>query len=287
MARKHTGLVIGTVVAGPVGEKVKFRTGVDTSGKRATRSVREDLKKIKQNSFSSLKEMSRLINANFGKEDLLIGLDYSPAGMAKLEREAATRIPGPSCETEHSDEAEKADRIRAAAEHQLSLCLRRVRRVLEKDGMELQYIAITSDMDGDTGELVRVHHHIVASAGCVEAFIAKWEKLGWGGVSWEHLYPHQIDRTPLADYLLRQVRRIPEANKYTSSRNLERPKMHYRAAASDAFLRAPKGCTALGDSVLTPELQYLKYLLPPEQIAAAEEKKRRRREKAKKGGGAP
>lgn len=33
--------------------------------------------------------------------------------------------------------------------------LQRLKRALGKEGVELRYIAVTSDMDGDTGEAVR------------------------------------------------------------------------------------------------------------------------------------
>lgn len=48
-------------------------------------------------------------------------------------------------------EEERLDTMRAAAEHELQLMIRRVKRELDKLGLPLRYVAVTSDMDGDTG----------------------------------------------------------------------------------------------------------------------------------------
>ena len=317
---------VGTVESGAVGEKTKFWVDGARPDHRSRRKEQSALKKAKQNEYSSLKELARLVNANFTAGDLLLGLDYSPEGMEKLLRRCGLdssaapqndmrgsaardgteeRIsPLASLGRNDRDEgaeggqvarvtvgdqaatgwggqiARAADALREAADRELVNCLRRVKRMLEKDGIELYYIAITSDMDGDTGEQVRVHHHLLVPMGTEQAFVEKWEKLGWGGVSWTPLWANQTDRTPIAEYLLRQVRRVPDANKYKSSRNLIRPKARVRAVPTGSLLRAPRGCTLLHINEYKPgQAQYMAYLLPEAEIAAAEEQKRRRREK--------
>lgn len=87
------------------------------------------------------------------------------------------------------------DAVREAAEHELRLVLRRVKREMAKAGVALRYVAITSDMDGDTGETVRVHHHLVVPAEAKEAFTEKWA--GMGGVDWSPM-SDQEDYTPIA-----------------------------------------------------------------------------------------
>ena len=62
------------------------------------------------------------------------------------------------------------DAMRAAADHELQLVIRRVKRELDKAGVSLRYVAVTSDMDGDTGETVRVHHHLVVDRAARDAF---------------------------------------------------------------------------------------------------------------------
>lgn len=277
MARGTGYWAVGTKIAGGVGEKTKVWIDGARAERRANRKERAALQKQKQNDHATLKELARLINANFTAGDLLLGLDYSEQAHRKLD--CAAGIPdGLDKDALAAARVEHMDAIRQAAEHQLALCIRRVSRLLKKDGMELYYISVTSDMDGDTGEHVRVHHHLIVPKGAERAFLAKWEKLGYGGVSWSPLWEDQIDRTPIAVYLLRQVRRIPDGNKYTSSRNLVRPREKRRAVATDALLRVPKGCSILHINEYQPgQAQYMKYLLPPEQVEAAEEAKRRRR----------
>jgi len=247
--------VIRTYKAGRVGEKTKFWV----PGKKPTRSGRREraeLRKQLQNEYSAQKTLARRLNANFHQGDLLLGLDYSPEGMARLEAWAVSQGLDP-----HSkEEAERIEAIRQAAEHALRLVLRRVKSAMSKQGLALRYVAITSDMDGDTGESVRVHHHLVVSKEAKDAFVSKWE--GWGGVDWSPL-SNQEDYTPVAEYFIRQVRRMPDAKKYIPSRNLIRPQPQDRIAMSDAELRAPKGAKLLFRNEFKPgRPQYIRYALP-------------------------
>lgn len=150
--------------------------------------------------------------------------------------------------------------MRAAAEHELQLMIRRVKRELDKLGLPLRYVAVTSDMDGDTGETVRVHHHLVVDQAVRDVFVEKWA--GLGGVDWKPLSP-QMDYTPLASYLIRQVRRVPDHKKYISSRNLLRVEPKDRIAMSEAEVRVPKGGVLLFREAYHPGLsQYIRYILP-------------------------
>lgn len=118
-----------------------------------------------ESSNSAEKALARLLNANFTEGDLLVGLDYSDDGLARLEAWALRQ--GLPMETEE----ERLDTMRAAAEHELQLMIRRVKRELDKLGLPLRYVAVTSDMDGDTGETVRVHHHLVVDQAVRDVFV--------------------------------------------------------------------------------------------------------------------
>lgn len=256
--------VIRTYEAGAVGEKTKFWVP-GTRPTKSSRRVRSELKKQEQNEWSAEKTVARLINENFREGDLLMGLDYAPAGMERLYR----RLEDLGHDPNKLDEGELADLIREAAERELRLCLRRVKRALGKDEVEIRYLAVTSDMDGDTGEAVRIHHHLVVTGGAkVKAtFLEKWKDLG--GVSWSTLSA-QEDYTPVAAYLMRQVRRVPDAKKYIPSRNLVRPQPKDRAAVSESELRAPKGCTLVHRNEFKPgRPQYIRYILPEEKRRGA------------------
>ena len=241
--------VVRTYEAGNVGEKTKFWIPGDRPS-RSHKKEKSGIKKQEQNEASAVKNLARLLNANFKQGDLLLGLDYSEEGMKRVVARAE------ESGADKSSEDEWTEALRQAAEHELRLVLRRVKREIGSFG----YIGVTSDMNGDTGEVVRVHHHLVVPAAVKDAFIAKWKELG--GVEWSFL-SDQEDYMPVAEYLMRQVRKVPDAKKYISSRNLIRPKPRDRIVISGAELRAPRGARLLHRNEYKPGLpQYIRYVLP-------------------------
>lgn len=254
--------VVRTYEAGAVGEKTKFFVQGSRPTGKIRKKDRDAARKQEQNEYSAQKSLARLINANFIAGDLLLGLDYSEEGMEKIL--AWGRKHGLAVDSE--DEAVKMDAIWEAASHELDNALRRVKRRLKKQGQDLKAVYATSDMDGATGEAVRVHHHLVVSAGTQDAFLEAWEKCGLGGVSWTTLWQDQDDRSPIAEYIIRQVRRIPDAKKYRSTRNLTRPQPKDRVALSDAELRVPAGGQLLFRQEFKPgRPQYIRYTMPPKR----------------------
>lgn len=261
---------IRTYEAGAIGEKTKFFVpGKRAENGKLSRRQRNAIRKQEQNEYSSQKALARILNANFGAGDLFLGLDYSDDGLKRvLDWGRKHGLP-----IDAEDETLRQDAVWEAAAHELDIALRRVRRKLQKDGMELKAVYITSDMDGDTGEIVRVHHHLVVNGGVQDAFLKAWEKYGLGGVSWSPLWDNQLDRTPLAEYLLKQVRRIPDAKKYRSTRNLVRPVPKTRVVYTDNELLVPKGGKLIfrqemkaggrvSASDLNRQAQYIRYILP-------------------------
>lgn len=242
--------VIRTYEAGAVGEKTKFWV----EGQRPPRSAKRlktEAKKALANEYSAVKHVARLINANFQKGDILLGLDYSDEGIRKL-------IAGIDGYAE-MEEAERLNALRNAAEREMKLCLRRVKYALDKEGGEVKYIAVTSDMDGDTGEVVRIHHHLVINRDALKAFEGKWTL---GNVAHSRL-SGQKDYTPVAEYLMAQVRKIPDAKKYTPSRNLIHPQPKDRIVKNGSQLRPPKGAVILHCAEWKPgRPQYMRYILP-------------------------
>lgn len=261
---------IRTYEAGLIGEKTKFFVpGKRAENGKLSRRQRNAIRKQEQNEYSALKALARLINANFVSGDLLLGLDYNDAGMERILKWGRAH----GLEVDSEDEAVRQDAVWEAAAHELDIALRRVKRHLEKEGKELIAIYTTSDMDGDTGELVRVHHHLLVKKEAREAFLKAWEKFGLGGVNWKSLWDNQIDRTPIAEYILKQVRRIPDAKKYRSTRNLIRPVPKTRVVYTDNELKVPRGGTLIfrqemkngptvGRGDLSRQSQYIRYILP-------------------------
>lgn len=232
--------VIRTYTAGAVGEKIKYWVPGEKPSK-SERRLKADIKQQERNEANAEKRMARLIHANYTSRDLLVTLSYSMEGLKKL------------------GEGLDADGLYHAAHHQLRLWLRRARAACAKAGVELRYIAITSDLDGKTGELVRAHHHVIVNEKAVELAEKKWSL---GTVHKENLYD-VVDQTALAAYLLRQARRLPDEKKYIPSRNLTVPQPKDRVAVSGAELAVPRGAQLLHRAGWTPGMpQYIRYILP-------------------------
>ncbi len=236
--------VIRTYKAGRVVEKTKYWV----AGEKPTRSKRKmksDIRKQQHNGICCVRELARLLNANFEKRDILLGLDYSDKGIEKVLEKVDK-----ACDEKELGEYR-------AAEHELKLFIRRVSRECKARGIEFKYIAVTSDLNGDTGETVRLHHHLVINAEALEVCREKWSL---GRIHSDKL-SGQADYTPIAEYMLKQVRHIRDARKYVSSRNLLRPEPTDRIAQSGAELRTPAGCVLLQRSEYRPELpQYIRYV---------------------------
>lgn len=267
--------VIRTYEAGAIGEKTKFFVPGKRPDGKMTRRQKNAIRKAEQNEYSAQKTLARIINANFKTGDLFLGLDYNEIGMKRILHWG--RKNGLPVDSEN--EQEKQDAIWESAAHELDIALRRVKRKLEKQGLELKAVYCTSDMDGDTGEIVRVHHHLVVTGDVKEAFVEAWEKYGLGGVSWTSLWSDQMDRTPIAEYIIRQVRRIPDVKKFRSTRNLVRPKARDRVVYTDNELQVPKGGKLIfrqgyetkqtySRTAQNRQSQYIRYILPEKKCEA-------------------
>lgn len=252
--------VIRTYEAGLIVEKTKyFVPGSRPTGK-IRKKDRDAARKQEQNEYSAQKEIARLLNANFETGDYFLTLDYSEKGMEKILKWG--RKKGIAVDDE--DEAVRMDAIRECADHEISLAMRRAKDKAKVLGVEPpKAVYMTSDMDGETGEAVRVHHHLVVNREALPLIVAAWEeqKQSMGKVDWRTLWDNQEDRTPVAEYMIRQVRRIPDAKKYHCTRNLERPLPKDRIAISDAELKVPKGARLLYRGEFRPgRPQYIRYI---------------------------
>lgn len=243
-----------TIKAGAVEEKSKHFVAADPDSGKARGKT--SAKKQKYNDENAARRLARLLNLNFKPGDTLLGLDYDDEHLAKVE-ERARKMQREAGDTDLT----WADFIRKAAEHELRLCLDRVRRECKKQNMELKYVAVTSDMDGETGELVRIHHHLVIDRDCLEIFRKKWGKGRCVGKPIQQ----QKDLTAIAEYMVRQVRRVPNDKIYMPSRNLKQPTVFRRQVSGPAELRVPKGCELLYRAEYEPGwsgVQYIRYFRP-------------------------
>ena len=234
--------VIRTYKAGRVGEKIKYYV----PGERPTRSKRRmktEIRKQAWNEGDRERRLARTLRANYTSRDVLQTMTYSGQGLERLGG------GGP-------------DELYRAAHHQLHLWIERTRRACGRAGVPFRYVAVTSDVDVKTGELVRVHHHVVINREAAELARSKW---GLGVVHQESLQPEEEDvtRLYLAEYLLKQARRLPDKKKYIPSRNLIIPQPKDRVAVSGAELAVPRGGALIYRGPSVPgQPQYLSYILP-------------------------
>lgn len=238
--------VIRKYISGNVVERSKVWIRSEQPVRRHKVKGSTKASKADSNARQAVKVFARLLNANFGVEtSLLVKLSY---------------------DNEHLPEGLEATRKDSAN------FLRRLKRKLKACGVSnIKTVTVCSDLDGETGEIVREHVHLVITARgirfddetgwCVggEPMEAIW---GRGGV-WAENVRQGSDLTPLAVYLLRQTRRIPDAKKYTCSRNMTKPTVIEEEVRTGGELRAPKGAV-VREKAYVPEagINYIRYVKP-------------------------
>ena len=237
--------------AGPIGESLKFWVPGKRPEKRGKELSKDrSLRKAAQHMSDATKTIARLLNENFREGDLLLGLDYSDKSLEQLR----SRV-------QNWDDLTLDEQILAEWNQARKECVRFIQRLkyrAEKAGVELKYISITSDTDGESGELKRVHHHLVVNREAKDLVLDAWKL---GGVDYKPLSA-QPDYTPLAAYLIRQVRHVEDQKKYVSSRNLRRPEPKDRIAAGPSVLKPPKGALLLDAGRNVPgQPQYIRYII--------------------------
>lgn len=237
--------------AGPCGETIKFWVPGRKPG-RLTRQAKSDIRKAAQNAASGIKQLARILNANFREGDGLLTLTYSDQSLERLKAPLAAE-----------DEEELRLMLWDAARKNLQNAIRRARRKAQQMGIELKYVAITADLDEHKGELrdARVHHHLIADEQSAELILKAWKD---GSANLKKL-SSQPDYTPIAAYLMRQVRHVEDAKKFCCSKNLTRPQPEDRIAKTGGQIRPPKGAVLLEQGACRPgEPQYIRYILPKE-----------------------
>mgnify|MGYP003300663349 CR=1 FL=1 len=257
---KKTGYwVIRTYRSGMIGEKVKYWVpGMKPS--KSERRLRTDIRHQQRNEANAVKRMTRLVHANFTGGGAEIVLTYDDEHMERLETVCAG-----------SEDFE--DALYHAGHKELRLWLRRARRACAAEGVEFRYIAVTSDRDGKTGDMVRVHHHVIVNEEAAEIVIGKWGR----GITKKKLLSSEPDKMEFVGYLLQQVRRLPDEKKYIPSRNLIVPQPVDRIAHSGAELAVPKNGQLIERAAYKPgKPQYIRYILPEVGQIKKEMKKQKR-----------
>lgn len=228
--------MITKITSGAVVERRKSYVGRRPSRRGARIKGNTAEKKQENNRQQAVLALSRVLNCNFSHGDVLVTLSF---GAPALER----------CGGEWGAAVKLARNF-----------VDRVARRMKKRGDTLKWILVPSEVDGDTGEAVRFHVHLVMSGTGIRlesgVFFLYDEPLSgiWGhGTADVQVLRHQKDYYPLAQYLIRQARRIPDGKKYSSSRNMIKPKIEHTYVLTAAPLRVPAGASTLPGTRYEPE----------------------------------
>lgn len=244
--------MIRTVRSGRVIEKTQFYVGERRP--RAKRKKGSSTEKKKAgNAVSAVRRYAREMNCNFAAGGgILLTLHYD-----------AEHLP-----------ADKAE-----AEKELEKFWRRLSYRLKKTGCVLRATGITSELDGASGERVRVHHHLLISREGVEVERNERGELCatvggaelrevWrnGGVDVERISEAQEDITSIAAYFLGQVEAGADEKRWKSTRNLKKPVIESeRVSVVSRVLRAPGGATVseIGHYDENSGSHYIRYIRRP------------------------
>lgn len=221
--------MIQEIISGNVHEMSKYWAPEQTK-KRGKKNAVTTPRKRDENNRAASRTLARLINCNFTHGDLWLSAGYSEAGFKAL------------CAKYGITDLTDIDRIKAASDHELDLFLRRMGHEAKKNGTEFFCIAMSSDLNGKTGEIVRPHHHIIMPRTSYELCIKHWH---FGDVDYQ-LLRNQDDYTALAVYLCRQVRRQAFEHRWKTKGKLKKPVfLPEKETHKKEELRAPRGALTL------------------------------------------
>lgn len=237
---------------------------------------------------SCIRKVARILNCNYNHDNgLLLTLDLKEDGLENLlgklpreQRDVLLSMRNPvgeigtwqsigkrknargdagveTKETQGKPVEEAMNGLREAMDHQLTLWLRRIKR---KHSGKIKALMVVSDMDHETGEMVRCHCHVVLAAEGISWDLLRQEwKLGSVDIRQLRKQP---DYTPIAVYLMKQVRRQPEKKKYRVTQGMEMPVVEERVITGHSEIRVPPGAYVLERSEFRTDSvgQYIRYI---------------------------
>lgn len=246
--------MIRTIRSGKVVEKSQFYVG-ERRPRKTRRKGASTVKKLDANLRDAVKRLARTLNCNFAHGDLLLTLTYDEAHLPKV--------------------GEDFD----AAEREGTNWWKRMRRELKERGVKLRGVWMTSDLDPETGEVVRLHHHAVITSEGIEIQRDEEGKIKCatiGGRTLEDIWGNgtadieplreQDDYTPIAAYFVAQARRDADAKKWHASRGLKQPVIESEKIVPRAReLHTPPGATVLeiGKYEEGSGSHYVRYIRKP------------------------
>lgn len=232
-------------------EKTKYPARIPANSTKRER--KKEIARASRAADNAERELARWLNNNFSQqEDIHLAMTYSEAGYKRLEARA-DKITVEAISPENA--------LIMAAQKELENFIRRVQYAIGSEA--IRYIGISSDLN-EQGERVRPHHHLVINRAALAVCREKWARMGF--VLEEELFHVNGDFTALAHYLINQVRYIPNAKRYTLSRNLTPPEKTAPVEITrytEAEISIPTGCTLLYRTPYTRGAsQYVRYIDP-------------------------
>ena len=244
--------VVYKITSGRTVERLKsWRRGTPAGPRRRRVKGSATLRKMEANLRAAVKHLARVLNCNFQAGDMHLTLKYDdahlPADWKAQEQDAAAFI-------------------------------RRLKKALQRQGATVvRWVSVCSDKDGDTGDQVRPHIHLVVTGRGISWTDGAW-RIGeksltdiWGnGSVYGEPLRDQADYTALAIYLLRQAGNQPDRKKYHVARNMEKPIIEESIARTGRELTAPRNSRVVERAYdATSGTNYVRYTLPAAEEEAA------------------
>ena len=241
-------------VSGRVIEKSTACVPVGTQERRRKEKKKGGTTALKQdeNERSAEKRLARVINCNFRPGDVLLTASWSEEAWEGLVKQAE-KLEG------NRPDLCLEDRLVMAAEQEGTNWIRRIQRRKKSLGGTalLRYVLVASDMDGKTGEQKRVHLHALFPKWAKELAVEAW-KHGWVDI---RNLREQDDYTPIAEYLLRQVRRRPDSKKYRTAQNMDKPIVTIENIPDNIPMKVRKNEVIMHQNAIEPgRPQYLRVV---------------------------
>ncbi len=216
----------------------------DTAQPRTGKKKASTPRKQEANKNQAIHILGRILNNNFSQGDLHIELTYDGKSFRALRSAAYASLPRGSREKKEI----KRDAILDAAEADAQRFIRRLR---DAGANACKYVLVPSDMDGTTGEEVRVHIHVILSG---KDFVYQDKRLTirgsgrtlddiWGRGMVLHEFLRGGSYNKLAAYLLRQTRIRKNRKKYKCSKKMDRiePEEYETSLTPSDDFQTPKG----------------------------------------------
>lgn len=228
--------MIETIISGEVKERRKTRITRRPAKRGGRIKGNSSEKKLAGNNEHAKLQLARTFNCNMKKGDLWL--------TATFDEESLAAVGG------NYEGAKKAGK----------LFVDRLVYRLKKQGVVAKWVLAPSEIDGETGEVVRPHVHIVITGtgftmqdGELRLGAEKVDDI-WGmGFVDVRFLKNQKDYYALAVYIVNQSRGVPDEKKWTCSRNMKKPIVRREIVTTGRRLMVPAGATELPGTKYDPE----------------------------------